>query len=116
MRKDIAKFEIELGKTPEDTTKIIIDGNDLANITRRVDILGNVHDVPTVKLELLAMGECKVTGEGKISINNTVVSDDIARQIYDQLKKYFTVKDEKFDELNHQTRAANLKRRVTHSE
>lgn len=87
------QFEAKIGKHPK-SSSISIDGHELPYI-RGFKISSHIYEGPSkVNIEMLATKPFIINGEGEITIDTIVVSELVARQVYESLKKIFENKME----------------------
>lgn len=72
-------------------SEILIDGKRVPCV-RGVDISAHVGELTQVRIDLIPT-ECEVSGDAEVKFNGIFVTDKIARQIYEQLKKKFENKE-----------------------
>lgn len=86
------KFEAIVGASPKDSYLTVngykIDYMRGFTITSHLD-----KGISRVEVELLAIKPYKVNGEGQIIVDSKIVCPEIARQVYESLKKIYEKKD-----------------------
>lgn len=76
----------------DDNSSIKVNGVELKDITHGVKVSFSAGELPKIEIEVAAT-ECEITVEGDITINSTLIPEDLAMEFYEGLKKRFDVKE-----------------------
>jgi hypothetical protein len=68
--------------------EIAIDGKPLQDV-RSFSIHTNDREISKIHVEMRLLTPFEISGEGELIMNTRVVNREIARQTYENLKKYF---------------------------
>lgn len=85
------KFEATVGANGKDSS-LIVNGYKI-DYMRGFTITTHIHKgVSKVEIDLMAIKPYKVNGEGQIIVDSEIVCPEIAKQVYESLKKIYEKK------------------------
>lgn len=69
-------------------SSISIDGQELPYV-RSFNIDINANKVSKINIEMLILKPFEINGKGKITVDSKVINREIAKEVYESLKKIF---------------------------
>lgn len=88
MSKNISNIKINLPVISGKENHIIMNGHDITNVVNRISFSKEVSEMSIVNLGLL-IHSVDIDLEGLIKINNVVIPEFMAKDIYKKLSQYF---------------------------